>query len=57
MLGQQVTVAAATTLSGRLVRLAGRPQSAPYGGLTHVFPLPSELAEADLSGLGVPGRR
>ena len=57
ILGQQVSVAAATTLSGRLVALAGTPLLTPSGGLTHVFPLPADLAAADLGRLGVPGRR
>jgi AraC family transcriptional regulator of adaptative response / DNA-3-methyladenine glycosylase II len=57
ILGQQVSVAAATTLSGRLVALAGIPLATPSGGLSHVFPPPANLAAADLGGLGVPGRR
>ena len=57
ILGQQVTVAGATTLTGRLVRLLGRPLEQPDGGVTHAFPTPPALAEAALDGLGVPGRR
>lgn len=57
ILGQQVTVAGATTLAGRLARLAGAPLPAPYGTLTHAFPTPAQLAAADLSSLGVPGGR
>lgn len=58
ILGQQISVPAATTITGRLVRIAGTPlPDPPSAGLTHRFPTPAELAEADLSGLGVPGRR
>jgi AraC family transcriptional regulator of adaptative response / DNA-3-methyladenine glycosylase II len=57
VLGQQVSVAAARTLAGRLVALAGRPLDQPDGGLTHSFPAAAAVADADLSGLGLPGRR
>lgn len=57
ILGQQVTVAGATTLAGRLARLAGTPLAGAVGTLTHAFPTPAQLAEADLSGFGVPARR
>jgi AraC family transcriptional regulator of adaptative response / DNA-3-methyladenine glycosylase II len=47
VLGQQVSVAAATTLAGRLVTSFGAPLAAPRaGGLTHVFPPAARLAEA-----------
>jgi AraC family transcriptional regulator of adaptative response / DNA-3-methyladenine glycosylase II len=57
LLGQQVTVRGASTLAGRLVALAGTPLDQPVGGLTTAFPTPAAVAEADLSTLGVPGRR
>jgi AraC family transcriptional regulator of adaptative response / DNA-3-methyladenine glycosylase II len=58
VLGQQVSVAGAVTLAGRLVKTFGRPlDSPPVAGLTHLFPRPDALAEADLSGLGVPRAR
>jgi len=57
VLGQQVSVAAARTLAGRLTRLAGEPLPAPAGALTHAFPSAERLAEADLGALGVPRRR
>lgn len=56
VLGQQVTVAGARTLAGRLVARAGTPL-APAAGLTHVFPTAEQVAEADLSGLGLTGGR
>lgn len=57
IVGQQVSVSAATTLAGRVVRAAGTPLERPVGSLTHAFPLPGELAAAPLPGLGMPGRR
>jgi AraC family transcriptional regulator of adaptative response / DNA-3-methyladenine glycosylase II len=56
ILGQQVTVKGATTLAGRLARTLGQPFSAP-GGLTHIFPPPDVLADANLAGMGLPAAR
>jgi AraC family transcriptional regulator of adaptative response / DNA-3-methyladenine glycosylase II len=52
ILGQQVSVKAASTLAARLVATFGRP-FAPADGLTHVFPAPDVLARADLTKIGV----
>ncbi len=61
ILGQQITVAAATALAARLVRDWGEPLPAGLAGavpgLTHVFPSAERLAGADLSGLPMPGAR
>lgn len=57
LLGQQVSVAAARTLAGRLVRLCGEPLARAEGALTHVFPSPAALAEASLEKLGLPRAR
>jgi AraC family transcriptional regulator of adaptative response / DNA-3-methyladenine glycosylase II len=57
VLGQQVSVAAARTLAGRLVVRAGRAIDGGADGLTHLFPTPPQLAAADLSGLGITGNR
>ncbi|WP_326600509.1 AlkA N-terminal domain-containing protein [Streptomyces sp. NBC_01803] len=57
VLGQQVTVAAARALAGKLVTAYGKPLPAPDGGLTHVFPEPTALAEAPLTELGMPESR
>ncbi|RKN38297.1 AlkA N-terminal domain-containing protein [Streptomyces hoynatensis] len=57
VLGQQVTVAAARTLAGRLVAAYGKPLSAPDGALTHTFPEPGTLAGAPLAELGMPEAR
>ncbi len=53
ILGQQISVAAATTLMGRLVRIAGTK----LDEASWLFPSPEEIAKADLSGLGMPRKR
>jgi len=60
VLGQQITVAAATKLCGTLVSLFGAPLAPGVSvvpGLTHLFPTPARLAEADLSILPMPRAR
>jgi AraC family transcriptional regulator, regulatory protein of adaptative response / DNA-3-methyladenine glycosylase II len=57
VLGQQVTVAAATTLTARLVdRWGGRRPDAP-AGLDRVFPTPDALRDAPLEEIGLPRSR
>jgi AraC family transcriptional regulator of adaptative response / DNA-3-methyladenine glycosylase II len=57
VLGQQVSVAGARTLTARLVRAAGTPLAEPVGTLTHAFPRAAALAEADLTAVGLTGSR
>jgi AraC family transcriptional regulator, regulatory protein of adaptative response / DNA-3-methyladenine glycosylase II len=57
VLGQQVSVAAATTLSGRLVERFGERLATPTNGLTHLFPLPKRLAQAEIETIGLPRAR
>jgi AraC family transcriptional regulator, regulatory protein of adaptative response / DNA-3-methyladenine glycosylase II len=60
VLGQQLTVAAAVGLAGKLVARYGLPLAGPgleTEGLTHVFPRPEHLASADLTSLGMPRAR
>jgi AraC family transcriptional regulator of adaptative response / DNA-3-methyladenine glycosylase II len=57
ILGQQVSVAGARTLAGRLVARCGTPLAAPHGALTHAFPSAAELIAANLDGLGLTGAR
>ena len=62
ILGQQVSVAAATTLAGRLVQKYGEPLTldgftAPPDGPRFVYPRPEVLAEADLTSIGIFGAR
>jgi AraC family transcriptional regulator of adaptative response / DNA-3-methyladenine glycosylase II len=58
ILGQQVSVARATELTGALVAAFGAPVPGigPLG-LTHLFPSAATIARADLAGLGVPATR
>jgi len=57
VLGQQVTVAAARTLAGRLADRYGEPLPAPSGGLTRLFPSSAALAEAADEDLAMPRAR
>jgi AraC family transcriptional regulator of adaptative response / DNA-3-methyladenine glycosylase II len=58
LLGQQVSVGAARTLAGRLVRLCGTPlPGGPRGTLTHLFPAPAAVAGADLGRVGLTHAR
>jgi AraC family transcriptional regulator of adaptative response / DNA-3-methyladenine glycosylase II len=56
VLGQQVSVAGARTLLGRLVAGAGVALAQPAGPVTHLFPGPEALAGA-VGRLGVPASR
>jgi AraC family transcriptional regulator of adaptative response / DNA-3-methyladenine glycosylase II len=57
VLGQQVTVAFATRLAGRLAETCGERVVTSEPALTHVFPTPERVASADLGALGVPRAR
>ncbi len=61
LLGQQVTVGGATTLTGRLVAAFGRPVEGLRAlGVTHVFPAATTLAAASeqrLRAIGLPAAR
>jgi len=58
ILGQQVSVKAATTFAGRLVKAYGEPLSIPdEDQLSFLFPRPEQLAAAELSGLGLTPKR
>ena len=57
VLGQQVSLAGAATLAGRLVAEHGRPLARPVGAVTHVFPEASILAVADPSSWAMPRSR
>jgi AraC family transcriptional regulator of adaptative response / DNA-3-methyladenine glycosylase II len=57
VLGQQVTVAAARTLAGRLVERAGEAVASEETGLARLFPTAQTLAAASLDGLGLTGSR
>ncbi len=49
VLGQQISTAAARAHAARLVLAHGEPVSDPDGSLTHVFPAPGALCEAELA--------
>ena len=55
VLGQQVTVKAARTLTERLVQRFGTPVETPWPALTHVFPDAATLAAADPEAIGTLG--
>jgi len=57
ILGQQISVAGATTIAGRLIERCGTPLQNPADGLTHLFPTAGTLAAANLTGLGLTNRR
>ncbi len=44
ILGQQVSVKAATTLAGRLITAYGEPYATPHAALSRLFPLPGRIA-------------
>jgi AraC family transcriptional regulator of adaptative response / DNA-3-methyladenine glycosylase II len=54
VLGQQVSVAAARTIAGRLTASYGDVLETPDGGLTHAFPAPEALAGLDPATLPMP---
>lgn len=60
VLGQQVTVKAARTLTQRLVQRFGTPVATPFTGLSHCFPDATTLAAAsadDIGRLGIVRQR
>jgi 3-methyladenine DNA glycosylase/8-oxoguanine DNA glycosylase len=58
ILGQQISVVAATRLAGKLVARFGTPLAdTAIPGLSHAFPSPEVVAAADLTVLGMPTSR
>jgi AraC family transcriptional regulator of adaptative response / DNA-3-methyladenine glycosylase II len=57
VLGQQISVAGARTLAGRLALRYGRALPAACGPVTHTFALTDELAKADPADLPMPASR
>jgi AraC family transcriptional regulator of adaptative response / DNA-3-methyladenine glycosylase II len=57
IIGQQVSIAAARTTLGRLIRRFGQPLGFDDDELTHAFPEPGVLMEADPADLGMPAAR
>ncbi len=54
VIGQQISVAAARTVTGRICAHYGSPLTRPDAALTHTFPVPEALAEADPADLPMP---
>jgi AraC family transcriptional regulator of adaptative response / DNA-3-methyladenine glycosylase II len=60
VLGQQVSVAGASTLAGRLAQRFGQPVDCAHPHLTHLAATPAALAganEAQIAAIGLPGAR
>ncbi|MCW2768067.1 MAG: alkA [Nocardioides sp.] len=57
VIGQQVSVAGARTVTGRLVAEHGRPVATDIPGLTHLFPRAATLAALDPAMLPMPQAR
>jgi AraC family transcriptional regulator of adaptative response / DNA-3-methyladenine glycosylase II len=60
ILGQQISVAGARTLAGRIVTRFGTPLPVSIPGLSHLFPSAARMARAsvdEIAGLGIIGRR
>jgi AraC family transcriptional regulator of adaptative response / DNA-3-methyladenine glycosylase II len=57
VLGQQVSVAGATTLAGRLVDAFGGRRADGRPGLDRIFPTPEQLCSAPVENIGVPKSR
>jgi AraC family transcriptional regulator of adaptative response / DNA-3-methyladenine glycosylase II len=57
IVGQQVSVAGARTVLGRLVAEHGKPLDAPIGAVTHRFPDAATVAAVDPAELPMPRRR
>jgi AraC family transcriptional regulator of adaptative response / DNA-3-methyladenine glycosylase II len=60
VLGQQISVAGATTMSGRLIARFGQRVDTPFSGITHHFPSAQQLAGAcvaDIAAIGLPSKR
>jgi DNA-3-methyladenine glycosylase II len=58
IVGQQISVKAASTLMGRLAQRAGKPVE--FGGesaIRFLFPSPRDLAQANLDRIGMPTKR
>jgi AraC family transcriptional regulator, regulatory protein of adaptative response / DNA-3-methyladenine glycosylase II len=57
VVGQQVSVAGARTVIGRIVAACGVPLPEPEGALTHLFPTAAALAAADPVSMPMPRAR
>ena len=53
VLGQQLSVGDSAAVAGQLARTFGKPFQTSVPGLTHLFPTPGMLIDADLSKVGI----
>jgi len=54
VMGQSLTARGGEPAIARLVETLGPPVQVPVPGLTHLFPKPEDLAEANLEAIGIP---
>jgi AraC family transcriptional regulator, regulatory protein of adaptative response / DNA-3-methyladenine glycosylase II len=57
VLGQQISIAAAAAIGGRITFAHGEPLRNPVGTVVRLFPTPSTLAGLDPAGLPMPAAR
>jgi 3-methyladenine DNA glycosylase/8-oxoguanine DNA glycosylase len=58
VIGQQISIPAANTITARLVAQCGTPvDHSLFAGITHLFPLPEQIVSNGLEGIGLPGKR
>jgi AraC family transcriptional regulator, regulatory protein of adaptative response / DNA-3-methyladenine glycosylase II len=60
IIGQQVTVKAATTIASKFVKAFGEPIATPFAELHHLTPSPARIAGAsvdDIARIGIPAAR
>jgi len=57
VLGQQISLRAASTHAARLVRAAGEPLTRPRGAVTHLFPTCEAVRAAPDAAMAMPERR
>jgi len=57
LLSEHIDASIARVLAARLVARTGERIAEPADGLTHFFPTPQTLAQADLAGLGLSAKR
>jgi len=57
VIGQQVSLAGARTVTGRIVRSLGTPLTTEHPHVTHLFPTVRQLASADRAALPLPDAR
>jgi AraC family transcriptional regulator of adaptative response / DNA-3-methyladenine glycosylase II len=57
LLGQNLAPDHLSPLIVPLIKTFGRPLQSPIAGLTHLFPSPEALADANLEGIGIPAQQ